>query len=227
MDEGRSKYEVTVSPFFLGRYTVTQAQWKAFMSLEQRELEINPPSFKGGDRPVGQVSWLDAQEFCLQLSKLTGREYRLSSEAEWEYACSAGTTTPFHFGETLTTDLANYNGSYTFAKEKKGIYRKETTPVGSFLPNDFGLYDMHGNVWEWCEDHDRSDLSKAPKDGSAWVDENAENDAYSIFRAVPGSTIRGLAALLVAPRTTPLTVTTLLVFVWSIAPQGLNFSPYY
>ncbi len=182
-DEGSAQHEVTVPPFFLGRYTVTQAQWKTvFMSMEQRELEIDPSYFKGGDRAVEMVSWLDAQEFCLQLSKLTGREYRLPSEAEWEYACRAGTTTPFHFGETLTTDLANYDGRKTFAKENIGIYRKETRPVGSFLPNGFGLYDMHGNVWEWCEDHYHSDLSEAPKDGSAWVDENAENDAYRVFR---------------------------------------------
>ncbi len=152
------------------------------MSTERLELGILPQKFKGEARPVGQVCWLDAQEFCSQLSQLTGRKYRLPSEAEWEYACRAGTTTPFHFGETLTTDLANYNGNYTFAREEKGIDREETTPVGRFPPNGFGLYDIHGNVWEWCEDHYHSDLSEVPKDGSAWVDENAENDALRVFR---------------------------------------------
>jgi formylglycine-generating enzyme required for sulfatase activity len=183
-DEGRMQRDVTVPPFFLGRYAVTQTQWRAVASLpvEQRELEADPSRFKGENRPVEHVSWWDAQEFCLRLSKLTGREYGLPSEAQWEYACRAGTTTPFHFGETLTTELANYEGSDIFAKEKKGSYRKQTTPVGSFSPNGFGLYDMHGNVWEWCEEHGHGDLSKAPKDGSAWIDANAESNASRVLR---------------------------------------------
>jgi formylglycine-generating enzyme required for sulfatase activity len=181
---GDGSHEVTVPPFFLGRSTVTQRQWKAVadLPLEQRELEANPSRFKGDEFPVEQVSWLDVQEFCLRLSKVTGRDYRLPSEVEWEYACCAGTTTPFHFGKTLTTSLANYSGNHTFSKEKKGIYRGETTPVGSFPPNGFGLYDMHGNVWEWCEDHYHSDLSEAPQDGSAWIDEGAESNANRVLR---------------------------------------------
>lgn len=146
-DHSKVQHEVTIPPFFLGRYIVTQAQWKAvLLSVEQRELEILPQHFEGEDRPVEQVSWLDAQEFCLYLSQLTGRKYRLPSEAEWEYACRAGTRAPLHFGKTLTTALANYDGNYTFAREEKGIDRKETTPVGRFPPNGFGLCDMHGNV---------------------------------------------------------------------------------
>jgi formylglycine-generating enzyme required for sulfatase activity len=92
-----------------------------------------------------------AEAFCQRLSKMTGKTYRLPSEAEWEYACRAGTTTPFHFGETMTTKLANYDGDYTYALEPKGIDRQKTTEVGRFPPNAFGLYDMHGNVWEWTE----------------------------------------------------------------------------
>ncbi|MFM9160298.1 MAG: formylglycine-generating enzyme family protein, partial [Dolichospermum sp.] len=120
-----------------------------------QELKPNPSRFKGdgstlltNHRPVERVSWHDAVEFCARLSNYTKRPYRLPSEAEWEYACRAGTTTPFHFGETMTTDLANYNGNYTYGDGSKGVYREETTEVGSFkIANEFGLYDMHGNVW--------------------------------------------------------------------------------
>ena len=156
------QHEVTVSPFLMGRYPVTQAQYQAIMGN-------NPARFKGDYRPVEQVSWNDAMEFCDRLSKKLGQPYTLPSEAQWEYACRAGTTTPFHFGETITTDLANYNGTYTFASGPKGVFRQETTEVGSFPPNGFGLYDMHGNVWEWCLDHFHDSYNGAPADGSAWV----------------------------------------------------------
>jgi formylglycine-generating enzyme required for sulfatase activity len=109
-------------------------------------------------------------EFCSRLSQRTGRTYRLPSEAQWEYACRAGTTTPFHFGETITSELANYRASFTYANGPKGEYRGQTTPVGMFPANAWGLQDMHGNVWEWCLDHWHESYEGAPSDGSAWVD---------------------------------------------------------
>ncbi len=158
----KPQHEVTVQPFFMGKYPITQAQYQEVMSK-------NPSNFKGDERPVEYVTWDEAEEFCQRLSKQTGTEYRLPTEAEWEYACRAGTTTPFHFGETITTDLANYDGNYTYANESQGEYREQTTPVGSFSPNAFGLYDMHGQVWEWCQDNWHDNYEGAPKDGSPWL----------------------------------------------------------
>jgi formylglycine-generating enzyme required for sulfatase activity len=124
---------------------------------------------------VEQVNWHEAVEFCARLSQKTGREYRLPTEAEWEYACRAGTTTPFHFGPTLTTNLANYDGNYVYGSGPKGVYREQTTDVGSFPPNAFGIYDMHGNVWEWCLDHWHDNYKGAPTDGSAWIEGGDSN----------------------------------------------------
>ena len=167
------QHEVTVPQFFMGRYPVTQAQWGAVADLPQvkRELNTAPSRFKGDNRPVEQVTWYDAVEFCARLSAHTGRPYRLPSEAEWEYACRAGTTTPFYFGNTLTTEVANYDGNFTYADGPKGEYREETTSVDHFgIANAFGLCDMHGNVYEWCQDHFHSDYKGAPTDGSAWTE---------------------------------------------------------
>ncbi|MEM9923163.1 MAG: bifunctional serine/threonine-protein kinase/formylglycine-generating enzyme family protein [Cyanobacteria bacterium P01_D01_bin.50] len=156
------QHQVTVPSFFMSRYTVTQAQYKAI-------TRKNPAKFKGENRPVDCVSWDDAVKFCKKLSQKTGRNYRLPTEAEWEYACRAGTTTPFHFGENITTDLANYDGNYTYNSTLKATFRKETTEVGTFPPNAFGLYDMHGNVWEWCQDTCHRNYQGSPNDGSAWL----------------------------------------------------------
>ncbi|EKU96985.1 hypothetical protein Lepto7375DRAFT_0917 [Leptolyngbya sp. PCC 7375] len=170
------QHEVTVNPFFMGRYPITQAQWRGVADLPQvnRELEAKPSNFKGDNRPVEQVSWHDAIEFCARLSAHTGREYRLPTEAEWEYACRAGTTTPFHFGDMITTEVANYDGS-AYADGPEGEDRQETTPVDHFsFANAFGLSDMHGNVWEWCQDQWHGNYEGAPTDGSAWEDREEE-----------------------------------------------------
>ena len=190
-NDERPQHLVTVPRFFMGKYPVTQAQWKAVAQFPQmnRELNPEPSNFEGSDRPVEQVSWYEAVEFCDRLSRHSQRLYRLPSEAEWEYACRAGTKTPFHFGKTITTDLANYDGtdgengswSGSYGNGPKGIYRKETTSVGSFkTANAFGLYDMHGNVWEWCLDHWHENYEGAPTDGSAWLTD--EESAYRLLR---------------------------------------------
>ncbi|MFN9675643.1 MAG: formylglycine-generating enzyme family protein, partial [Microcystis sp.] len=150
----RPQHLVKVPAFHISQTPITQAQWRAVAATAKIDiyLETNPSRFKGDELPVERVNWYEATEFCKRLSRETKREYRLPSEAEWEYACRAGTTTPFYFGETITGELANYTAGYTYAGEAKGEYRQQTTPVGQFPPNAFGLYDMHGNVWEWCAD---------------------------------------------------------------------------
>ena len=114
------------------------------------------------------VSWDDCVQFCKKLSSKLGKNIRLPSEAEWEYACRANTTTPFHFEETISTDLVNYSGKYFFSDKQTSEYRQKTVDVGSFSPNAFGLYDMHGNVCEWCSDRWHENYNDAPKNGSSW-----------------------------------------------------------
>ncbi len=173
-DDESPQHSVTVPTFFLGRYPITQAQWQVVASLPQTNQELNPdPScFEGDNRPVESVSWYGAVEFCRRLSQHTHRTYRLPTEAEWEYAARAGTTTPFCFGETITAELANYDASKTYGDGPQGEYREETTSVDHFgVANAFGLCDMHGNVWEWCLDHRHwhKNYDDAPDDGSAWI----------------------------------------------------------
>jgi len=197
----RPQHNVKVPPFFMGKYSITQGQWKVIATRTDLKVKIDlkedPSYFKKPYqdqdreidrwlRPVERVNWYEAVEFCQRLSKLTGRDYRLPSEAQWEYACRAMTEPldlakgesypPFYFGETLTDKLANYNASRTYASEPEGENGKETTPVGQFPPNAFGLYDLHGNVWEWCMDDWHDNYENAPSDGSAWLDNNQEEN---------------------------------------------------
>ena len=167
-------HRVTIAPFHLGKFQVTQAQWQVVMGN-------NPSGFKGENRPVETVSWHESVKFCETLSHKTGQAFRLPTEAEWEYACRAGTTTPFSFGSSLSPTQANFDGSYPYDGATKGVYRKQTTDVGSFAPNTFGLYDMHGNVCEWCEDVWEDNYLGAPEDGSGWV-----NDGDSRYRVLRG-----------------------------------------
>ncbi|MEM9807160.1 MAG: formylglycine-generating enzyme family protein, partial [Cyanobacteria bacterium P01_D01_bin.56] len=170
-DSEGPRHQVQVSALYMGKYPVTQAQWKAVAKLKKVGIELKsaPSRFKGNDLPVEQVSWFEVVEFCQRLSQHTGQNYRLPSEAEWEYACRAGTTTPFYFGDTISTDQVNYDGNYIYGNGKKGQFRRKTTPVGSFSANNFGLYDMHGNVWEWCQDHWHGNYDGSPQDGSPWI----------------------------------------------------------
>jgi formylglycine-generating enzyme required for sulfatase activity len=138
--------EVTISkPFYMGVYEVTQDQYEVVTGT-------NPSHFKGAQNPVDTVSWGDAVAFCQALSRKTGRTVRLPTEAQWEYACRAGATTPFNTGPTISTDQANYDGRYTYGNGVKGGHPDKTMVVGSFKPNAFGLHDMHGNLMEWCAD---------------------------------------------------------------------------
>jgi formylglycine-generating enzyme required for sulfatase activity len=176
--------QVQLQGFFMGQTPITQAQWQVVAGWQRfrRELSSDPALFKGLNRPVECVLWEDAIEFCRRLSERFRRTYTLPSEAQWEYACRAGTTTPFHFGATLTPELANYDGNCTYADGPKGPYRNHTTDVISFPANPWGLYDMHGNVMEWCLDHWHDNYQGAPADGSAWLDSVFNKDNEGLLR---------------------------------------------
>jgi formylglycine-generating enzyme required for sulfatase activity len=167
---------ISVPAFLMGRHPITQAQWRvvAGWPRQERELDPEPSHFLGDQRPVEQVSWHDAVEFCHRLSLRTGRPYALPSEAQWEYACRAGGTKTFHFGATLSPELANYDASFAYGTGPKGEYRQQTSDVGSFPANAWGLHDMHGNVVEWCLDRWHPSLAKGPTDGSAWLEPGVE-----------------------------------------------------
>ena len=199
-EEGRidaegPQHRVEIGEFLMGQTPITQAQWRVVAGWQPpdgeswgRELKLNPSYFQGGykrksdkfglfngeantdQRPVEPVSWKDAIEFCKRLSKRTGQNYSLPSDAQWEYACRAGSATSFHFGEAISPELANYSGDEIYGHGPKGKYRGQTTPVGMFPANAWGLEDMHGNVWEWCLNQWHPNYEGAPIDGSAWVD---------------------------------------------------------
>jgi formylglycine-generating enzyme required for sulfatase activity len=182
-DEG-PQHEVTLGAFFFAQTSITQAQWRAVALWDkvERDLKPDPSRFKGANRPVEQVSWFDAMEFCRRLSLRTDKCYSLLSEAQWEYACRAGTATPFHFGATLTPELANYNAKYTDGNGPKGTYREQTSDVGSFPANAWGLQDMHGNVREWCADHWHGSYLFAPGDGQPWLISAVALDEFRLLR---------------------------------------------
>ena len=168
-DEG-PQHRVTVSSFALGATEVTFDEWETCVRGGGcGEYRPDDRGWGRGARPVINVNWNDAQAYVRWLSRETGESYRLPSEAEWEYAARAGTTTPFHTGTTISTDQVNYDGNYTYGSGRRGTYRERTTSVGTFAPNAFGLHDVHGNVWEWVEDCWHEDYEGAPRDGAAWT----------------------------------------------------------
>jgi formylglycine-generating enzyme required for sulfatase activity len=194
-------HTVKLAEFLIGQTPITQAQWRAVAGWQERpgerwgrEMNPEPAKFQGEEArlvagemntdewPVERVSWLEAMEFCSRLSQRTKRNYTLPSEAQWEYACRAGTVSAYCFGPVIYSDLANFNGTDASRfnslniPDPQPIFREQTTPVGMFPANPWGLYDMHGNVWEWCLDSVRSSYEGGPFDGSAWVDSQAPKE---------------------------------------------------
>ena len=190
-DEGPQR-QVHLASFLISQTPITQAQWRVVASWDklERQLKSDPSRFKGLNRPVEQVSWLDAEEFARRLSQRTGQLYGLPSEAQWEYACRAGTTTPYNLGATLVPQLVNYNANLTdesgsddlSSRQASGQIQGHTSDVASFPANLWGLHDMHGNVWEWCQDHWHSSYDGLPQDGAAWLDDDAKRGATRILR---------------------------------------------
>jgi formylglycine-generating enzyme required for sulfatase activity len=225
-DENELQHEVEITkPFWMGVYEVTQAEYSKVMGKSRFEgakghnawnhgSRFHAKAGGGADYPAENIFWRHAVEFCKRLSvrpeeKKAGRVYRLPTEAEWEYACRAGTTTPFHYGIALTSKLANFNGEFPFGTAEKGPYLRQTSKVGSYKPNAWGLYDMHGNVQEWCSDYyDPNYYKSSPKKdprgpekgvlstdyhndfyhvvrGGSWLDEGRGCRSAYRFRAMP------------------------------------------
>jgi formylglycine-generating enzyme required for sulfatase activity/tRNA A-37 threonylcarbamoyl transferase component Bud32 len=164
----RPQHQVMMRFFHMSKFPITQEQYLAVMGR-------NPAKFSGDRRPVERVSWHDAAEFCERLSSQSDRLYRLPTEAEWEYACRAQTTTAFYFGNNIYANLANHNQNGSAGKFKSNLVRRETSAVDIFPANNFGLHDLHGNVWEWCADNYHADYRGAPTNGDVWPAEIDRN----------------------------------------------------
>lgn len=169
-EEGPLHQVRIIRSYYISKYEVTNAQFRRFRPGHDSGKNFDSEHDLNGDnQPVANVSWLDAKAFCAWLQSMCGRDARLPSEAEWEYACRAGTTTPFSLGSSLSAELANFDGDYPYGNGNKGVRRMKSMPVGSFSPNEWGLYDMHGNVAEWCEDYKHESYEGAPSNGVAWT----------------------------------------------------------
>lgn len=173
--EETPQHLVSVRPFLLSKYPITQAQWQVIMDNNPARFVDQDLPIAQSKKPVERISWFDCCLFCDKLSVLIGRKFRLPTEAEWEYACRAKTQTPFHLGSTISTELANYNGEDAYASGFVGENRHQTTDVDYFSPNRFGLYDLHGNVAEWCADTWHDNYQDAPNDGSAWISNHSKD----------------------------------------------------
>ncbi|MFM1800042.1 MAG: hypothetical protein RLZZ117_2320 [Cyanobacteriota bacterium] len=174
-DQEGPQHRVRLAGFLLGQGPVTHEQWRLVVDWPKLDVDLRPKPFVIQDSrvPVSQVQWRQAMEFCRRLSLRSGHFFSLPSEAQWEYACRAGTTTPFAFGETISLELANYDWNYSYATgagPEEGKSRSQRTSAASFPANAWGLHDMHGNVQEWCLDHWHTRYESAPTDGSAWLD---------------------------------------------------------
>ena len=173
-DEGPQHRIAIPRPFAMGKYAVTFDEFDHFVAASRYSHSPNAEGWGRDDRPVINVCWRDAVAYANWLREETGKDYRLPTEAEWEYACRAGTTTPFHFGETIGTDQANYKGNIPYGAGAAGVDRGKTVPVGSFPPNAFGLHEMHGNVSEWVADCYREDAYRThgeyPEMAGTWDD---------------------------------------------------------
>jgi formylglycine-generating enzyme required for sulfatase activity len=179
-DEGPQHRVVIPKPFAIGRNAVTFAEWDVFVAAGRGGYRHDDKGWGRGDRPVIKVSWKDAQAYLTWLSEQSEAIYRLPSEAEWEYAARAGTVTPFWWGVSISTKQANYDGNRTYGGGKKGEYRQKTVPVKSFEANPWGLYQVHGNVWEWCADPWHEGYQGAPADGSVWT--HGGDDSRRVLR---------------------------------------------